>query len=225
MARNGNVIETEAAGWVSRRFWLRSYLRAVNDDRDQLITFERTEGAIRHRFIRHGPVAPHVALTSGATPRVVIAFPAANRVILLSGDAHDRTITFDLAGPLVALSPATDGVGSALVPITADAPEVRFTRVVLGSMRTIRDVGYGVMPTARLSGYATVVTGPAHDHEADRVRPTKPVLAAPFAGLIAPARVDAIEPRFTTVPRPARRIDGTTALMPRNVPGKDVPTI
>ena len=31
-----------------------------------------------NEFYRQGPVAAHVVLTSGATPRLVIAFPAGN---------------------------------------------------------------------------------------------------------------------------------------------------
>jgi len=137
----------------------------VSNDRDRAcaLTFDRVERDIRHRFLRHGPVAAHVALTSGATPRIVVAFPAGNRGVLLSGTTHDVKVALDFGGPIVALDPETDGIRGVLVPVVADALEVRFTHVVLGNIRTIRDVGYGVLPSARLSRYAKVVTGPAHD--------------------------------------------------------------
>ena len=135
----------------------------MTDDRDRPLVFDRTEGNIRHRFFRHGQVAAHVALTSGTTPRIVVAFPAGNRGILLAGAVHETAVEIDFAGPIVPLDPETDGIRGVLVPITADAPEVRFGRAVLGNIRTIRDVGYGVLPPARLSRYAMVVTGPAHD--------------------------------------------------------------
>lgn len=135
----------------------------MSNERDRALTFDRVEGDIRHRFLRHGPVAAHVALTSGATPRIVVAFPAGNRGVLLSGTTHDGRVALDFGGPIVALEPETDGIRGVLVPIIADALAVRFTHAVLGNIRTIRDVGYGALPSARLSRYAKVVTGPAHD--------------------------------------------------------------
>ena len=135
----------------------------MSNERDRALTFDRVEGDIRHRFLRHGPVAAHVALTSGATPRIVVAFPAGNRGVLLSGTTHDGRVALDFGGPIVALDPETDGIRGVLVPIIADALAVRFTHAVLGNIRTIRDVGYGALPSARLSRYAKVVTGPAHD--------------------------------------------------------------
>ena len=135
----------------------------MTDERDRPLAFDRTEGNIRHRFLRHGQVAAHVALTSGTTPRIIVAFPAGNRGILLAGATHNTAIDVDFAGPIVPLDPDTDGIRGVLVSITADAPEVRFRRAVLGNIRTIRDVEYGVMPPSKLSRYAMVVTGPAHD--------------------------------------------------------------
>lgn len=135
----------------------------MTEERDRPLAFDRTEGNIRHRFLRHGQVAAHVALTSGTTPRIIVAFPAGNRGILLAGATHNTVIDVDFAGPILPLDPGTDGIRGVLVSITADAPEVRFRRAVLGNIRTIRDVEYGVMPPSKLSRYAMVVTGPAHD--------------------------------------------------------------
>ena len=135
----------------------------MTDDRDRPLFFDCTEGSIRHRFFRHGQVAAHAALTSGTTPRIQVAFPTGNRGILvgirvLASATQETADTIEFGGPIVPLDPKTDGIRGVLVPITADAPEVRFNRAVLGNIRTIRDVGYGVSPTASLSRYAIVAT-------------------------------------------------------------------
>src|SRR5207302_5601543 len=63
----------------------------------------------------------------------------------------------------------------------------------------------------------------AYDAAVVRVSATSPVLAAPYPGLPPPGRIDASEPRFTITPPPAFRIDGITALVPRNEPVRIVP--
>src|SRR4026207_568804 len=90
---------------------------------------------------------------------------------------------------------------------------------------------YGL--SARMNGVSTwrgetsTQRMPSRAYEAavERVRPTRPVLAAPDAGPPPPARARASEPRLTIPPPPARRIDGTAALVPRNDPVRIVPTI
>lgn len=131
----------------------------MTDDRGRPLAFDRIEGAIHHRFLRHDPVAAHVALSSGPLPRIVIAFPAGNRGVLLAGATHPAPIDVGFGGAIVALDPEIDGIRGVLVPIVVSAPEVRFTTAIVGDIRTIRDVGYGVKPNARLSRYAMVVTG------------------------------------------------------------------
>lgn len=130
---------------------------------DPPICFDRTEGEIRHRFLRHGPVAAHVALTSGMEPRVVVAFPAGNRGILLTGAPHEQPVGLDFAGPLVPLDPETDGVRGVLVPVVAEATVLRFAGAVLGNIRTIRDAIHGVKPPGPVARHAMIVTGPKHD--------------------------------------------------------------
>src|SRR5689334_7927151 len=63
----------------------------------------------------------------------------------------------------------------------------------------------------------------AYDAAAERVSPTSPILPAAYPGLPPPGRIDASEPRLTITPPPARRIDGTTAFVPRNEPVRIVP--
>ena len=127
------------------------------------LAFDRHEGAIRHRFFRHGPVAAHVALTSGTTPRVIVAFPAGNRGILLAGATHADPVTFEFGGPVAPLDLETDGLRGVVVPLVAEAPELRFARTVLGNLRTIRDAIGGVPLIPRLRRHAVAVTGRAHD--------------------------------------------------------------
>src|SRR5215831_317530 len=45
---------------------------------DGTLAFEIADGNIRNYFFRHGPVAAHVLVSSGAEPRLVVAFPAGN---------------------------------------------------------------------------------------------------------------------------------------------------
>ena len=42
------------------------------------LRFSAPEGRVLNEFYRQGPVAAHLVLTSGATPRLVVAFPAGN---------------------------------------------------------------------------------------------------------------------------------------------------
>ena len=135
------------------------------------LAFDRHEGAIRHRFFRHGPVAAHVALTSGTTPRVIVAFPAGNRGILLAGATHADPVTFEFGGPVAPLDLETDGLRGVVVPLVAEAPELRFARTVLGNLRTIRDAIGGAPLTPRLRRHAVAVTGRAHDRALAVERP------------------------------------------------------
>lgn len=135
------------------------------------LTFDRTEGRIRHRFMRTHGTAAHVALTSGVAPRVIIAFLAGNRGVLLQGRIHNADVTLDFDGPLTPLDEETHGIQGVAVTITTDAPELRFAPAVLGNIRTIRDVGYGARLIPRLRRYSIAVTGTASDRALTIERP------------------------------------------------------
>ena len=50
----------------------------VTDAAPTALRFSAPEGGVANEFYRPGPVAAHLVLTSAATPRLVIAFPAGN---------------------------------------------------------------------------------------------------------------------------------------------------
>lgn len=135
------------------------------------LTFDRTEGRIQHRFLRAHGTAAHVALTSGVAPRIIIAFPAGNRGVLLQGRIHDADVTLDFDGPLTPLDEETHGIHGVAVTIITDAPELRLAPAVLGNVRTIRDVGYGARLIPRLRRYSIAVTGTASDRALTIERP------------------------------------------------------
>ncbi|NDE06662.1 MAG: hypothetical protein EBZ89_04650 [Chloroflexi bacterium] len=135
------------------------------------LTFDRTEGRIQHRFLRAHGTAAHVALTSGVAPRIIIAFPAGNRGVLLQGRIHNADVALDFDGPLTPLDEETHGIQGVAVTIITDAPELRFAPAVLGNIRTIRDVGYGARLIPRLRRYSIAVTGTASDRALTIERP------------------------------------------------------
>ena len=135
------------------------------------LTFDRTEGRIQHRFLRAHGTAAHVALTSGVAPRIIIAFPAGNRGVLLQGRIHNADVALDFDGPLTPLDEETHGIQGVAVTIITDAPELRFAPAVLGNIRTILDVGYGARLIPRLRRYSIAVTGTASDRALSIERP------------------------------------------------------
>ncbi|NBT19567.1 MAG: hypothetical protein EBT00_12495 [Proteobacteria bacterium] len=135
------------------------------------LTFDRTEGRIQHRFLRAHGTAAHVALTSGVAPRIIIAFPAGNRGVLLQGRIHNADVALAFDGPLTPLDEETHGIQGVAVTIITDAPELRFAPAVLGNIRTIRDVGYGARLIPRLRRYSIAVTGTASDRALTIERP------------------------------------------------------
>lgn len=135
------------------------------------LTFDRTEGRIQHRFLRAHGTAAHVALTSGVAPRIIIAFPAGNRGVLLQGRIHNADVALGFDGPLTPLEEETHGIQGVAVTIITDAPELRFAPAVLGNIRTIRDVGYGARLIPRLRRYSIAVTGTASDRALSIERP------------------------------------------------------
>ncbi|NDB72762.1 MAG: hypothetical protein EB033_09585, partial [Proteobacteria bacterium] len=129
------------------------------------------EGRIQHRFLRAHGTAAHVALTSGVAPRIIIAFPAGNRGVLLQGRIHNADVALAFDGPLTPLDEETHGIQGVAVTIITDAPELRFAPAVLGNIRTIRDVGYGARLIPRLRRYSIAVTGTASDRALTIERP------------------------------------------------------
>lgn len=107
------------------------------------VRFSITEGRIDNHFYREGPIAAHLLTRSGEDARLVIAFPAGNSGV---GLWLDQSVNWRLVGPL---SPHVETLpdGSVRRGIRAefeiDARTVTVRRALLGSVRVLRDYGYG----------------------------------------------------------------------------------
>ena len=117
------------------------------------LRFSVTEGNAQNEFFREGPVAAHLLLTSGATPRLVVAFPAGNSGVALWLAASSAAATWLPVATLCAAE--RDVPGGTLRGITAElgltrAP-VTITHAVTSSVRVIRDYGYTGKTPAEVS--------------------------------------------------------------------------
>ena len=106
------------------------------------LTFQVREGRILNDFLRQGPVAAHLLLRSGPTPRILVAFPAGNSGVGL-WFAHERSNAQwklrDHPRPV----DARDAKGRAMHGISAEVtiadPELDIGQAVLSSIRVLRD--------------------------------------------------------------------------------------
>ena len=106
------------------------------------LTFQVREGRILNDFLRQGPVAAHLLLRSGPTPRILVAFPAGNSGVGL-WFAHERSSAQwklrDHPRPV----DARDAKGRAMHGISAEVtiadPELDIGQAVLSSIRVLRD--------------------------------------------------------------------------------------
>jgi hypothetical protein len=106
------------------------------------LRFEITEGVIQNAFLQRGPVTVHVAVTSGARPRLLVAFPAGNAgLVTWFADAPAAT-RFALDGPLTPVE-RPDGMRGVSGRLTSTAPRLVEKQSVLGSIRTLREVAEG----------------------------------------------------------------------------------
>ncbi|HEY3803999.1 MAG TPA: hypothetical protein VGL61_15390 [Kofleriaceae bacterium] len=118
----------------------------------ETLAFHRREGAIDNYFFRRGPIAAHVAITSGAKPRVIVAFPAGNEGVGL---------WLDGSGDLAATAPVpATGSGE----LRGVAIELRASRrlvvreAALGGVRFLRD--YNTRHTLPAEVAAMIAAGP-----------------------------------------------------------------
>ncbi len=120
----------------------------------ETLAFHVREGTIDNYFYRRGPVAAHLVVTSGKTPRIVVAFPAGNEGVGLWFEPSEPA-TITVTGPLVAVD---DG---ALHGITArlsiDKPLV-VRQAALAGLRTLRD--YAILGTFPAELAAAAEPGP-----------------------------------------------------------------
>lgn len=104
------------------------------------LQFRITEGPTENAFFQQGPTAAHLLLTSGARPRVLVAFPAGNSGVGLWFDQAAADLHWDLAS----VQGRTETLGGhAWRGIRAEAsvttPQLVVRDAVLGSVRVLRD--------------------------------------------------------------------------------------
>lgn len=133
---------------------------ATEDTTSESLRFSVSEGRVQNEFFRQGPVAAHLVLTSGSSPRLVVAFPAGNSGTALWFDGASTGVTWH---PDVTISSThrdlPDGVlhGIRAVVKAAGAP-LTVRHAILSNVRVIRDYGYTgetppeVLVTPELSG-------------------------------------------------------------------------
>lgn len=108
------------------------------------LRFSVSEGRVHNEFFRDGPVAAHLVLTSGAEPRLVIAFPAGNSGVALWLDAPREPLTWRTDADLRPVERA-DGAGTlrgVSAEIAAAGGPVTVEHAILSNVRVIRDYGY-----------------------------------------------------------------------------------
>lgn len=107
------------------------------------VQFSIQEGRIDNHFYREGAIAAHLLTRSGEDARLVIAFPAGNSGVALW---LNEPVQWRLVGPLMP-QVETLADGSVRRGISAeleiDARTVTIRRALLGSVRVLRDYGYG----------------------------------------------------------------------------------
>ncbi|WP_437280974.1 hypothetical protein WME90_10570 [Sorangium sp. So ce375] len=131
----------------------------------ELLAFNLQDGQIDNHFFRRGHIAAHVLTTSGESPRLIVAFPAGNMGIAVWFDALPAPVELSVEGDVsgververVERPGAMRGV-SALLASTA--PALRVHRVLLGSIRTLRDVGRDAEVPAWLGNDVEAVASP-----------------------------------------------------------------
>jgi len=119
--------------------WLPLAMPAIARDTAPL-QFRITEGPTENAFYQQGPTAAHLLLTSGAKPRVLVAFPAGNSGVGLWFDDAPANLRWDLAS----VQGRTETIGGhAWRGIRAEAsvtaPQLVVSDAVLGSVRVLRD--------------------------------------------------------------------------------------
>jgi hypothetical protein len=117
---------------------------ATEDTTSEPLRFSVSEGRVQNEFFRQGPVAAHLVLTSGSSPRLVVAFPAGNSGTALWFDDVPTAVTWQQD---VTISSAhrdvPDGMlhGIKAVVKVAGAP-LTVRHAILSNVRVIRDYGY-----------------------------------------------------------------------------------
>jgi glycogen debranching enzyme len=115
---------------------------ATHPTAPEALRFSVPDGRVLNEFYRQGPVAAHIVLTSGATPRIVFAFPAGNSGAAVWFDARSDAFAW---APDVTIAPSSKALpeGSVMHGVTAEliatGGSVTIREAILSSVRVIRD--------------------------------------------------------------------------------------
>jgi hypothetical protein len=132
------------------------------------LQFRITEGAIQNAFHQQDGVAAHLLLSSGTTPRVLVAFPAGNSGVGVWFEGAAKPVAWTLGE--VKASVQADAQGRPMRGIIAEA-SVSADRLairdgVVGSVRVLRDFQLGTAYPA-----AVATTPRVSDHVVTWARP------------------------------------------------------
>ena len=145
MAFHSRIIFPGITGFAQLR-WLAIFCLLVFGARADAapdLRFAISEGRIQNHFFRDGPVAAHAVLRSGPAARLVFAFPAGNSGVgLWLKEAAEWRFTAPLRA---AQQVQPDGSlrRGIVVELEVDAASLTVERALLGSVRVLRDYGYG----------------------------------------------------------------------------------
>jgi hypothetical protein len=113
---------------------------AVLPVRAEPLRFSITEGQGENLFLMDGPVAGHLLLTSGTTPRLIGAFPAGNSGAGLFFETTDAPVRWSATTPLTSVWEPAGGLTlrGFQVDLAVDARTLAVRRGDVGSLRFIR---------------------------------------------------------------------------------------
>jgi hypothetical protein len=106
------------------------------------LNFQVREGRNLNDLVRDGPVAAHLVLRDGTAPRLLVAFPAGDSGVGAWFEPTEKDVSWRLVSPARPVL-LHDAKGRPLHGVSAeievDAPRLQLQRVVLGSVRVLRD--------------------------------------------------------------------------------------
>jgi len=139
------------------------------------LAFTLTEGNIANHFFRQGPVAAHLLVSSGPSPRLIFAFPAGNTGLgLWFADVDPATRFFLAPGSSIAPVQQADGLRGISAQLQSTAKTLVIKSSVLANIRNLREYiaeGFKPLPEnlrpqtdlgASLRLYRTTIDGQHH---------------------------------------------------------------
>ncbi|MEQ1725789.1 MAG: hypothetical protein ABL882_07675 [Sphingopyxis sp.] len=114
------------------------------------LAYQITEGQNINAFLRDGPVAAHLLLRNGQTPRILVAFPAGNSGVGLWFDQLTEPANWTLTQnpqPVTVRDSRNRPLHGLRTSATIGAPRLAIRRAVLSNVRFLRDYeSIGRMP-------------------------------------------------------------------------------